>query len=86
MSTTFGLSACASAAFTFVTMTGSSRYAGTTSTPLSYCSVSLTSASSPAWSCWTISIVCSTRRVVSLLMVEYCSPGMIDSTDSTSES
>ena len=31
-------------------------------------------------------MACSTSLLVSLLMVEYCSPAMMDFTDSTSES
>src|SRR3954467_3120012 len=67
-------------------MTGGSRLAGTTLTPLLYDLVSLTVGACPFCRAETMAMVSLTRLRVSLLMVEYCSPAMIDLTDSTSES
>jgi hypothetical protein len=82
----FGSLAYDSAAFVLVTMTGASRYDGTIFLPLSYDLVSLTWGSLPSPRSLTIWMAAVTRLRVSLLMVEYCSPAMMDFTDSTSES
>src|SRR5688500_9478664 len=67
-------------------MTGGSRNAGTTLTPLLYDLVSLISGLPPPCRALTIFTVSATSLRVSLLIVEYCWPAMMDLTDSTSES
>src|SRR5450830_77929 len=75
-----------SAAFSLVTIWGGSRNAGTALTSFSYDLVSLTSGVLPLLRSVAIWTAALTRLRVSLLIVEYCSPAMIDLTDSTSES